>query len=289
MIDVVMCLRNPDIRVLDLVVRRIRQQPEVRRILFVVSRKGDLDPFVAWANPNLVHNDAIIYEDRSLSFARKEGIRASSTELISFVDCDVVIPSNYYQKCLYYLNRFPFVGAVNGQSIDTEWERWGHHPEKRHIRILQRGLCTANVIRRDLLRDWNPPSKLEALEDFHMTQHLADQGKLWLQIPHYVLHLSFGEDMRKRWLWNAAGTRMIKELGLGDKMQFGWQATSNLQYLLMRLFRLLALPVTYKRYGRNARLILFELNRQWYTLKGYFQYDRYLETRRTGYERRQMG
>lgn len=285
MIDVIMCLRNPDISVLDLVVRRIRQQSEVNRIIFVASIKGELNPFVDWADNGLRHGDSIVHEDTSLSFARRLGIYASKTKLISFVDCDVLIPSNFYKKCLFFLDRFSCVGAVNPISIDTEWSKYGIKPRKRQIEILQRGLCTATLMRRELVADWDPPVQLEALEDFHLTQHVANKGKLWIQIPHYVIHLSFGEDTCKRWLWNAAGVRLIQQMGLGHKLPFTYQAPSTFKYILWRVARILAIPIFFHKYGTNARAIIYAVSYQYNLLKGYLKASKYLETRRTGHER----
>jgi len=286
-IDVIMCLRSPDIKVLDLVVRRIRTQPEVKRVIFMISAKGALDPFVEWTDNGLRHGDSIIHEDLSLAVARRLGITASTTEFISFVDCDVLIPSHFYHKCLRYLTNYAVVGGVNGITIDTEWANPDYLAwRSAQLEILDRGLCTANLIRRELVADWTPPPYLQALEDFHLTQHLKAKRKIWLQIPHYILHLSFGEDMKKRWCWNAAGTRMIQVMGLGHRLPFGWRSSNMLSFLFWRVTRILAIPELYKRYGEDARIILFEVLRQFYTLKGYLQYNRFLETRRTGLERK---
>lgn len=276
-----MCAKNPDRKVMELAVKRIRNQPEVRRIIFVVNIKSPTD--LEGINQK---KDLIIPENISLSYARVLGITLALSPIISFVDHDVLIPKHFYRKCLQFMDKYPKIGGANGISMDTDFPRHGIKLKWTSGMVeVQRGLCTANVVRRKLVTDWNPPTNLHALEDFHMAQHIRNQGYKWLQFPIYVYHLSFGEDFVKRWLWNGAGFRMIKEIGLGQHLPRAYKAKSHAEFVYKRFLQILLSPRFYLKYGINAYAIKTEVHRQLCIMIGYFQYDKFTKTRRTGHER----
>jgi hypothetical protein len=292
LIDVIMCVKNPDIEIMNLSVKKIKQQPEVRRILYVVNKDTSMNPLDLMGGEEIrsgftgTTHDCWIPEEKSLSYARMLGIKYSQTPFISFVDYDVLIPKNFYRKCLKFMEKYPKIGGANGISMDTDFPRHGIKLKWTSKMVeIQRGLCTANIIRRNLVTDWNPPANLHALEDFHMAQYIRDQGYKWMQLPIHVYHLSFGEDFVKRWLWNGAGFRMIKEIGLGEHLPKAYKAKRHAEFLYKRFFRILISPVFYLRYGLNAKAIKTEVHRQLCIMIGYFKYHKYTKTRRTGYER----
>lgn len=282
MIDVVMCLKNPDFAVLAQAIQRIRREPEVQRLIFVIYPTLQLIDFI---HEQMQEGDECLWDSTGLAYARWIGIQASKADFLSFVDHDTLIPRGFYTHCLRYFGGSQ-IGAVNGISIDTDSVRHGLKtmPTKT-LQVISRGLCTANVIRRSLVADWRPPKNLQALEDFHLTHHLATKGYMWLQIPRYVLHYSCGEDFVKRWLWNGAGIRMIQGMGLGDALPLTMQSRSIWQFLWWRLICVLVVLRYAKKHGLNARAIQTEIHRQFCFLKGYLQAEKYLKSRRTGYER----
>jgi len=277
-----MCVKNPDLRVFEESLRRIRGQPEVGRIVFVAYPTLSAIDFI---ESNIKHGDGFIYDTKGLACARYLGIQATRSKYIGFVDHDVFVPKNYYERLLAILEANPQVGGIHGEAMDIDLPKRGMKmkPPNKFPMKVDRGLCTANLIRRELVSDWRPPRGLQAYEDFHLTQHIYNKGYFWVRIPLWILHLSFGDDMEKRWLWVGAGLRFLNSLGFRFVREAG--RTCKIPFLLKRLQRIILSPRFAMVYGTDIRALWFEIKRQLYLIFGYFNFREYLKSKRTGYER----
>ena len=160
--------------------------------------------------------DVLVFENVGLAYARMKGIECVKTEWFAFVDADVVLSSIWQESmeaALYALNtiatnrEFP-VGAMcgylyrNGAHLQYLLGRnWWHKTECR--------LFTHNtVIRTSTVKGWKPDLRVNAWEDYLLTQHLIKKGYECWFVGVLGFHDHRGSVVRAS-AWNSAGSRYL--------------------------------------------------------------------------------
>jgi glycosyltransferase involved in cell wall biosynthesis len=119
-ISAVICAHNPDRPRLRRTLEGLRAQtlpPSLWETLLIDNASSPAltrDEFLAHAPPNV----RVLQESAlGLTAARRTGLRASSAEVIVFIDDDNVLAPDYLEQTLAAFARLPRVGALGGKSL----------------------------------------------------------------------------------------------------------------------------------------------------------------------------
>jgi len=164
----------------------------------------------------------ILVDTISLGSARLKGVGASDTELILFIDDDIMIDKDFKDIFLFLDKN---TGAVQGFAVpndETEAEAFiasvfERTTDKSFIPLSQkqRGYTNATLIRRSLLTDIDL-SKMDAYEDWVISRHIIAKGYLWKLVPIFVVHDQPEERFLYKSAWNAAGLLNMSKVGKLD-------------------------------------------------------------------------
>ena len=223
----------------------------------------------------------IIINDKSLGCARLDAIIHSSTKWITFIDSDIELPVNWFDKMKKFISD-DSVGWVYGRAI-------ADHPKikkaslynlrkelKNKPKLLQFGerACTNNTIclREPLLNvDVGKLKNLSAWEDQLLGQTLQSFGYKILEVPVACAHLrqstheKFG--VYYQTMWGIAGE--IKSRGRHVSQLFSnlWRLKQGLQYSF--IFR----DLWYLKFGIKSYISFFLA---WLNPSKYFEVNREL-------------
>jgi len=122
-------------------------------------------------------NVQVVQDGGTRATARSEGIRRVNTDWFLFVDSDVILCKNWFQKASIYLNKD--VGAIWGIEV------WSTIRDVRMLKFFLwitrkifdiRGGTHDTLIRREAVKDLHIPSDLHVLEDEYIKTHIANKG-----------------------------------------------------------------------------------------------------------------
>jgi len=166
------------------------------------------------------HGCVILLDDRSLGAARRKGLEEAETEWIGFVDSDIVLCEDWFDRVSGYIDKR--TGAIHGDKLPT-WEpfRTAHREEMDENfkdGILKRtpggrGYTDNTLIRRDLALKADI-EQINAFEDYLITQEVLKAGFEWLHVPVYVDHHEKWGTFLKKPGWHTAGLLWL--LGNGE-------------------------------------------------------------------------
>jgi len=144
----------------------------------------------------LVPEEKLILKTSRLNqpMARRLGITLVDTEWFAFIDSDILICKNWYNKIKKHIINNN-VGAIQG----IHWPCWKEEFDKVEVLMnisevspylilrnglfnLTRGLTTCTLIRTELVKDWFPPPIMYRFGDLHITQHIIRKGYKWLRV-----------------------------------------------------------------------------------------------------------
>ena len=183
---------------------------------------------------------AVVLRDAtSLGSARMKGVRESETEWIAFVDDDISIPPGFKEELFRQVRED--VGAVQGavrsvhvpqrDLLTASYEKRFAGDDHFDLRPGERGLTSATIIRRDLVKDL----KLEDMntwEDWIITQNVLSAGLRWVVARPYVDHFHPYEDLAYKEGWNAAGILNLGRTGrMSKKRALQWYLDTVLEAL----------------------------------------------------------
>ena len=121
----------------------------------------------------------------SLGKARQHAIQEITTEKFVFVDDDISLPKNWYQKIMNYWKED--FGWLEGWTIPTqpEWyKKWTtsrfNASTVKIIRQGERGFTADTVIRTDVVRDWNYE---DGYEDLSLSNYVNSKGFKVVRAP----------------------------------------------------------------------------------------------------------
>ncbi|MCC8358539.1 glycosyltransferase family 2 protein [Salinimicrobium sediminilitoris] len=125
-------------------------------------------------------------EDRGLTRQRNFGIRktALTSEIICFLDDDIVLTPQYFKNLINTYNRFPDAIGVGGYIIEeVNWQKTGavqHEDSKFVFDGWMRDLGSRNVLRRKLgLLSDKPPGYMPDFSNGFSTGFLPPTGKVY--------------------------------------------------------------------------------------------------------------
>ncbi len=125
-------------------------------------KPGNMDYVCHW----LVEDRPIV-----LSRARRILLKRADTDLVMFVDDDIEFGPEQVRLLVDRLG--PGVGAVESNAQIPGF------PVKRSERVT-RGWTGFTLLRREVVRDWNPPP-LTRYEDEHLRRHVLRKGYRWIR------------------------------------------------------------------------------------------------------------
>lgn len=156
-----------------------------------------------------------------LGKARMEGMQLAKNDIILFVDSDIQLSREWFQRMEHYWNEQ--TGMLCGRTIDDN-EKLGKmlvwkmerelHGEQRLLRKGMRGKTHNTFLRKGLVFDCDI-SHLSAWEDWVLTQRVLGKGYLVKDVPVPCIHLTshtiqkFGNYKQE---WNVKG--MIRTIGI---------------------------------------------------------------------------
>jgi glycosyltransferase involved in cell wall biosynthesis len=201
-VDVVVLTKNSE-RLLERCFDSIFKNVPVNRLIVVDGYSTD-------STENIVrrygqkHGNVILIKDRGTrGSARLKGIREVETDWFIFVDSDVILSDNWYEKAWKHVE--DNVGGVWGTEV------WAgiHHPVVLKLfltvtrRIFElRGGTHDLLVRYDTVKDIDIPRDLHVFEDAHIKQWIEKKG--YRVVPTYV---PFCFHHRPSSAWTAKGSR----------------------------------------------------------------------------------
>ncbi len=196
-IDVVMLTKNSG-HILSKCLISIYENVPVRRLIIVDGYSED-DTLDILENFNQEFgNVKIISDNGSRAEAREKGIQEVETEWFMFVDSDVILCKNWFEKAEKHIG--DDVGAVWGLNVDVI----PNMKSKIFLKLLAlvaresfnlRGGMHDTLIRHELVRDIRIPAQLHAYEDAYIVNWIRNKSyKLVIGDEIYCLHHRPSED-----------------------------------------------------------------------------------------------
>ncbi|MEM2704082.1 MAG: glycosyltransferase family A protein [Candidatus Bathyarchaeia archaeon] len=226
-IDVVMPTWNSNSPYFPLIIRRIYELVKLNRLILVdrFSTDGTIEVVKSIVEPRKLR---IVQTNSELANARRLGIKYVTTPIFMFIDSDVILPRGW-EKLYVFLLRHKSIGAVS-LPLCAHWSTSEKGAKVRLPKpykalskgeIIRKGLFQLAkgdlflaLIRTELVKDWEPPENLSALEVFSLTQHILGKGYLWVELPkpccYHTKELKIGCGFvryLKQGLWEGAGAR----------------------------------------------------------------------------------
>jgi len=124
------CNRQPDlVKLIDSILKQTLLPAEV--IIVDQSDNDDTKKYIDNLRNQLLsesNNINLIYiyqNEKNSAAARNKGIDITTGEIVSFLDDDVVLFEDYYEKVLRYFNEDKKIGGVSGKVIVKKFTGWG--------------------------------------------------------------------------------------------------------------------------------------------------------------------
>jgi glycosyltransferase involved in cell wall biosynthesis len=182
-VDVVILTKNSE-QWLSQCLKSVFDNVPVNRLIIVDGHSTDQTLDVIEEFDKAHGNIRIITHNGSRGKARERGIREVTTDWFMFVDSDVVLCENWFEKAKRYIQ--DDVGAVWGvDMLGDMTNRLAVFAFKwMEMRVFQiRGGCHDILIRRDCVKDIRIPIELHTLEDAYI--------KEWITARNYKVVMSY--------------------------------------------------------------------------------------------------
>ncbi len=211
-----------DMKTLEATLKSIRKQTNVHRIILVQSINGPTEQFQYIVDTAGMTGliDRVIMEDKGLAYARKIGIEEAQTKYFVFVDADVVLPDDWIQDMWLYMRENT---AIHGRLYRNDTHRdYLRYNELLSLSVNIRMFTHNTIIKKDAVEKWKPSEEINAFEDYHLTQHIIENGGSIKVVPVLGFHNHQGSDFKAA-LWAGAGAR---QTGRFKKLRhIVWSAT----------------------------------------------------------------
>ena len=211
-VDVVLLTKNSE-RVLEKCLESVYQNVPVNQLIVVdgYSTDGTLEILSQFNQKH--HNVKVIYDRGTRATARQKGIENVETEWFMFVDSDVVLCKNWYQKAIKHINET--VGAVWGIEV---WSTLQNQATLKMFLLITRkifelrGGTHDTLIRVNLVKDIKIPKNLHVFEDAYIKEWINRKGyKTVACYDPYCIHF------RPPTVWTLQGSLSI----IADAIRFG--------------------------------------------------------------------
>jgi glycosyltransferase involved in cell wall biosynthesis len=200
-IDVVMITKNSQ-RMLRQCIESIYANVPVNRLIIVDGNSTDQTLPILETFNKQYGNVKIIPDSGNRATARQKGIAAVESDWFLFVDSDVVLCKDWYNKALQYVK--PDVGAVWGIEV---WATLGNTSTLKLFLVITRKIFTVRggthdtLIRTSAIKDIQIPNDLHVFEDAYIKDHIEHKGLK--VVPCYV---PFCIHYRPASVWTLSGS-----------------------------------------------------------------------------------
>jgi glycosyltransferase involved in cell wall biosynthesis len=211
-VDVVLLTKNSE-RVLEKCLESVYQNVPVNRLIVVDGYSTDRTLEILSQFNRKHHNVKVVYDRGTRATARQKGIENVETEWFLFVDSDVVLCRNWYQKAIKHINNN--VGAVWGIEV---WSTLQNQATLKMFLIITRkifelrGGTHDTLIRVNLVKDIEIPKNLHVFEDAYIKEWITRKGyEMVACYDPYCVHY------RPPNVWTLQGSLSI----IADAIRFG--------------------------------------------------------------------
>ena len=184
--DYIVCTKN-DVEMLEDCINSIWQQENIHNLIVVCSKNstdGTIDLCYDLSSRGLIN--VLLFEQKGITFAKAYGMRSADTDFMVLIDSDIVLRRNWINDMWKYMDDGVF--AISGicyqnMRMKRYQERFSKVTEKK-----RRGMYADTIVRRDVVRKWRVPVGLNLFGDYSFTQHILEQGGVWLSVPVLTPH-----------------------------------------------------------------------------------------------------
>jgi len=175
-IDVVLLTKNSE-RVLTKCLDSLYQNVPVHRLIVVDGYSTDNTLTIVQEFQQKHYNVTVIFDNGTRASARQKGIMAVKTEWFMFLDSDVLLCRDWFQKATK--NVASHVGAVWGIEV---WSTLKNPKVLKLFLIITRkifdirGGTHDTLIRTSLVKDIQIPKELHVFEDAYIKEHIIKKG-----------------------------------------------------------------------------------------------------------------
>jgi glycosyltransferase involved in cell wall biosynthesis len=175
-IDVILLTKNSE-QVLEGCLRSIYRNVPVERLIVVDNHSVDNTMDILRRFDERYHNVVILHDSGTRATARQKGIANVETEWFMFVDSDVVLCQDWYEKALNYVNSD--VGSVWGIEV------WSTIKNRTTLKLFLwitrkifelRGGTHDTLVRTCLVKDIKIPRDLHVFEDAYIRDWIVKKG-----------------------------------------------------------------------------------------------------------------
>lgn len=183
-VDAVLLTKNSD-RALVKCLESLYNNVPVHQLIVVDAYSTDNTHKILKEFNDKYHNVKIVYDNCTRASARQKGIQHVETEWFLFIDSDVVLSKNWFQKAIK--NIAPDVGAVWGTEV---WSTLENSAILKLYLIITRKIFEVRggthdtLIRTSLVKDIQIPTKLHIYEDAYIKDWITKKG--FKAIPCYI-------------------------------------------------------------------------------------------------------
>jgi len=211
-VDVVLLTKNSE-KVLEKCLRSVYENVPVRQLIVVDGYSSDKTHDILSNFDKKYHNIRIIYDKGTRATAREKGIQEVKTDWFMFIDSDVVVCKNWYQKALKHLDKTS--GGVWGIEV---WSTIQNEATLKMFLLItrkifdMRGGTHDTLIRTDLVKDIVIPKNLHVFEDAFIKDWIRKKGyKIVAAYNPFCIHYRHEE------VWTLRGNINI----ISDAVRFG--------------------------------------------------------------------
>ncbi len=212
-VDVVLLTLNSD-RKLRQCLESVYRSVPVNQLIAVDGGSTDQTLQILRGFQNKFGNVKVIMDPKGTrATARQKGIENVTTEWFIFVDSDVVLCNNWYQKALSFVDAN--VGAVWGIEV---WSTLKNRKTLKTFLLVTRkifelrGGTHDTLIRTEAVRDIQIPWNLHVFEDAYIKDWITKKG--YLVVPCYS---PFCIHYRPKTVWTLKGSLAV----IVDSLRFG--------------------------------------------------------------------
>lgn len=175
-VDVVLLTKNSE-KVLEKCLTSVYENVPVNQLIVVDGYSTDSTLDIISRFNSLYHNVRVTYDNGTRATAREKGIHQVKTDWFMFIDSDVVVCKNWYQKALKHLNKD--AGGVWGIEVWSTIQK--EAMLKMFLRVTRkifdlRGGTHDTLIRTDLVKDIVIPKNLHVFEDAYIKNWITKKG-----------------------------------------------------------------------------------------------------------------
>jgi len=219
-------------------------------------------------------------ENVGLGYARQVGLDLAKTEVITFIDSDMVFrQKDWWHQAFRVLQSKPTVGAVvariDDDRIGTQRMKYSRYWWNRMPKTRKFGMTTGSTLMRlEHLKDFRIPSQLDAREDRYIEINLLKKGLtiefIFIRGTHYF------DYKERKGAWGGANTRLITRY-INDP---DWKQTNIFYLLFRRVLTAFLKAIPPALYYRDPKIIVWNTLHWWSFLQGWINPYKYRKMKR---------